>query len=54
MKFKITGIAAALGLAAGLGMMMPSAALAADCGTDKKIDIAEMNWPSAAALAQAS
>ncbi len=26
-------------------------AVAAECGTDRKIDIAEMNWPSAAALA---
>lgn len=50
MNFKLFG-AAALTVALGAVFAMPSAAVAQDCGTDKKIDIAEMNWPSAAALA---
>lgn len=51
MKFGIGSRAAALGLAAFFVGAVPVVALAAECGTDKKIDIAEMNWPSAAALA---
>jgi len=51
MSFKFGGIAAALGAAAGMVMTLSSVAMAEECGTDKKIDIAEMNWPSAAALA---
>lgn len=51
MTFKIGSAAAALGLAAGLAVALPVAAQATECGTDKTIDIAEMNWPSAAALA---
>jgi glycine betaine/proline transport system substrate-binding protein len=42
----LVGAAFAVGLAGSAGM-----AQAASCGTDKTIDIAEMNWPSAAALA---
>ena len=51
MTFKIGSAAAALGLAAGLAVALPVAAQAAECGTDRKIDIAEMTWASAAALA---
>ena len=47
MKLKTVTLAA-LGLAAGL-VALP--ALGAECGTDKTIGIAEMTWPSAAALA---
>jgi glycine betaine/proline transport system substrate-binding protein len=48
---KRTPRAAAVGAALGLVLGLTAAAAAAECGTDKKIDIAEMNWPSAAALA---
>jgi len=51
MTFKFGSLAAALGLAAGLTVALPVAAQAAECGTDRKIDIAEMTWASAAALA---
>lgn len=44
-------VAAAVALAGGLALA-PTAGLAAECGTDRTIDIAEMSWPSAAALAQ--
>jgi len=44
-----------VGLASALSVVGPIAAQAASngtaCGTDRLIDIAEMNWPSAAALA---
>lgn len=33
------------------GLATPGAVSAAECGTDRTIDIAEMGWPSAAALA---
>jgi glycine betaine/proline transport system substrate-binding protein len=45
-------IAAAVALAAGGLVMAPGVGLATECGTDRTIDIAEMSWPSAAALAQ--
>lgn len=51
MTFKLRGVVVAMGLAAGLMAALPIAVQAAECGTDKTIDIAEMNWPSAAALA---
>jgi glycine betaine/proline transport system substrate-binding protein len=51
MLFKIGSRAALLGLAAFFVGAMPLSAQATECGTDKVIDIAEMNWPSAAALA---
>lgn len=51
MTFRIEGRAVLLGLAALFASALPMAASAAECGTDKTIDIAEMNWPSAAALA---
>lgn len=51
MTLKLNTAFAAFGLAAGMAFALPAAAQAADCGTDRKIDIAEMNWPSAAALA---
>jgi len=44
--------AAALAAAAmTLALALPAAARATECGTDKTIQIAEMGWPSAAALA---
>lgn len=43
---------AAVLFAAITGSAMVEAAAAAECGTDRKIDIAEMGWPSAAALAR--
>lgn len=39
-------------VAAIAGSALAGAAIAAECGTDRKIDIAEMGWPSAAALAR--
>ncbi len=39
------------GAALGLVLGLTGAASATECGTDKKIDIAEMNWATAAALA---
>lgn len=50
MATKITKILAGAALIAGMAGFAP-AAYAASCDTDKKIDIAEMSWPSAAALA---
>jgi glycine betaine/proline transport system substrate-binding protein len=47
---KIMNILAGTALLAAVSAFAP-AAMAASCGTDKQIDIAEMNWPSAAALA---
>ena len=43
--------AVATGAALGLILGLTSAANATECGTDKTIDIAEMTWASAAALA---
>ncbi len=51
MYAKRTPRAAAVGAALGFLLGLTAAAGAAECGTDKTIDIAEMNWPSAAALA---
>lgn len=51
MTFTLKGIALALGLAAGIGAAGPVFAQDTACGTDKTIDIAEMTWASAAALA---
>lgn len=48
MILKLGGIAAVGAAALFLGS---AAASAQDCGTDRTIDIAEMTWPSAAALA---
>ena len=39
------------GAALGLVLGLTGAASATECGTDKTIDIAEMNWATAAALA---
>ncbi|GLQ16617.1 ABC transporter substrate-binding protein [Maritalea porphyrae] len=50
MRAKITKMLASAIVVAGVAGFAP-AALAASCDTDRKIDIAEMNWPSAAALA---
>lgn len=44
-------LAAALAVALA-GSAFVETAAAAECGTDRKIDIAEMSWPSAAALAR--
>lgn len=52
MKIRLASIAAAIGLATGLSFGATAIASATECGTDKTIDIAEMNWASAAALAQ--
>ncbi|VAW16518.1 Glycine betaine/L-proline transport substrate-binding protein ProX (TC 3.A.1.12.1) [hydrothermal vent metagenome] len=43
---------AVMGMAVGLMSVQPAVAQEAECSTDKTIDIAEMNWPSAAALAR--
>lgn len=43
--------ALATGVALGIVLGLTGAASATECGTDKKIDIAEMNWATAAALA---
>ncbi len=53
MIFKSGGIAAAMAVALLSASSLPVHAQddAAQCGTDRKIDIAEMTWPSAAALA---
>lgn len=54
MILKSGGIAAAMAVALLSAMSLPATAQEADaaaCGTDKTIDIAEMTWPSAAALA---
>lgn len=59
MIFKSGGIAAAIAVALLSATSLPALAQDADaqsadaaaCGTDRKIDIAEMTWPSAAALA---
>ncbi|MGV3651515.1 MAG: glycine betaine ABC transporter substrate-binding protein [Devosia sp.] len=45
------GIAAAIAIASTLAIGLPASAQAQECGTDRTIDIAEMTWPSAAALA---
>ena len=50
MRTKFMKMLASAVVVAGVAGFAP-AALAASCDTDKKIDIAEMNWPSAAALA---
>lgn len=53
MIFKSGGIAAAMAVAFFAATSLPATAQddAAQCGTDRTIDIAEMTWPSAAALA---
>lgn len=52
MQNKLTGVLAGLGVAATMAIATPAMAQdMADCGTDRKIDIAEMSWASAAALA---
>jgi glycine betaine/proline transport system substrate-binding protein len=52
LAFKTGTIVAAVGLALGLGSARLTAAQAAtSCDTDRTIDIAEMTWASAAALA---
>lgn len=55
MNYKSGGAAAAIAVAFSSLLMGGSAlaqeATASACGTDRKIDIAEMTWPSAAALA---
>ena len=54
MILKSGGIAAAIAVALLSAASVPAFAQDADaaaCGTDRKIDIAEMTWPSAAALA---
>ncbi len=53
MILKSGGIAAAMAVALFSATSFPAIAQddAASCGTDRKIDIAEMTWPSAAALA---
>jgi glycine betaine/proline transport system substrate-binding protein len=53
MIFKSGGIAAAMAVVLLSASSLPVHAQddAAQCGTDRKIDIAEMTWPSAAALA---
>lgn len=45
------GILAAMTLAVSAAASLPAHADAKSCGTDRTIDIAEMTWPSAAALA---
>ena len=56
MVLKFSKTIVSLGLALGLVAAAPTVAQAAShgapCGTDRIIDIAEMSWPSAAALAQ--
>jgi glycine betaine/proline transport system substrate-binding protein len=54
MIFKSGGVAAAIAVAFLSAGSLPAIAQEADaaqCGTDRTIDIAEMSWPSAAALA---
>lgn len=56
MLFKSGGVAAAIGVVALSGTLfatssIPALAQETICGTDRTIDIAEMTWPSAAALA---
>jgi len=54
MFHKSGSVAAAMGavvFAAGMAAAIPANAQDAACGTDRTIDIAEMTWPSAAALA---
>lgn len=53
MMLKSGGMAAAIAVALLSATSLPALAQEADsaCGTDRKIDIAEMTWPSAAALA---
>lgn len=56
MLFKSGGIATAMGVVALSASMfattsIPALAQDTQCGTDRTIDIAEMTWPSAAALA---
>lgn len=54
MILKSGGVAAAIAVALLSAASVPAFAQEADaslCGTDRKIDIAEMTWPSAAALA---
>ncbi len=51
MTFKLSHTVLSIGLATALMAATPAVAQAADCGTDRVIDIAEMSWPSAAALA---
>ena len=51
MTFDYKGLMTACAVAAGLGLASAGTASAAACGTDNKIDIAEMTWASAAALA---
>lgn len=52
MIFRLKGaMAAVLALSLGAVLSHPVHADETSCGTDRKIDIAEMTWPSAAALA---
>jgi len=52
MRISWKSVLAGVALAAAATVSMPAQAQdATACGTDKKIDIAEMTWPSAAALA---
>lgn len=51
MILKSGGVAAAIAVAFLSAMIVPAAAQDAACDTDRTIDIAEMTWPSAAALA---
>ena len=53
MMLKSGGMAAAIAVALLSATSLPALAQEADsatCGTDRTIDIAEMTWPSAAAL----
>lgn len=52
MGFKFRNTAVAFGLALGMLGATSAVVSAAECGTDKTIKIAEMSWPSAAALAR--
>lgn len=51
MKLSVKQLSAAAAFAAVISLS-PMAAHATECGTDKTIEIAEMGWPSAAALAR--
>ena len=50
MAFSRKGVLLAASLLLGATLALPAQAQET-CGTDRKIDIAEMTWPSAAALA---
>jgi glycine betaine/proline transport system substrate-binding protein len=51
MKMTARGAVLALCLTAGAALTSPVYAQETSCGTDRTIDVAEMTWPSAAALA---